>query len=158
MFDKTVNICFFYSIPDWYKTQEMHHRAASEDHFLIVYCPDKYKTQKMRDKAVYDSLASLKILPNWFVTTKIIKKLLTNLYESIYENIPYFIEDSGNVVFSYKEMGLLNIDLNNINRDNNLVEHDPDTITTTRLLAWNNEILVEYLLKGTRSYLKLLNL
>ena len=40
----------------------------------------------------------------------------------------YFNEDSGNVVFSFNEMGILNIDLNNINLDNNFDEDDPDTI------------------------------
>ena len=34
-------------------------------------------------------------------------------------------------------MGILNVDLNNINLDNNLVEDDPDTIILVRLLAWH---------------------
>ena len=38
-----------------------------------------------------------------------IKKLYTALYGD--ENIPYFDKDSGNVVFSCNEMGILNIDL-----------------------------------------------
>ena len=33
-------------------------------------------------------------------------------------------------------MGILNIDLNNINLDNNFDEDDPDTIIHIRLLAW----------------------
>ena len=33
----------------------------------------------MRDKAVDDSLAALKLIPDWFVTTKMIKKLDTAL-------------------------------------------------------------------------------
>ena len=36
-------------------------------------------------------------------------------------------------------MGILNIDLMNINLDNVLDEDDPDTITLIRLLAWQNE-------------------
>ena len=48
-------------------------RVVSEDPFLIVYCPDKYKTQKMCDKAVDDSLAALKLIPDWFVASKMIK-------------------------------------------------------------------------------------
>ena len=36
-------------------------------------------------------------------------------------------------------MGILNIDLMNINLDNVFDEDDPDTITLTRLLAWHNE-------------------
>ena len=33
-------------------------------------------------------------------------------------------------------MGILNIDLNNINLDNSSDEDDPDTIILIRLLAW----------------------
>ena len=42
---------------------------------LKVYCPAKYKTQRKCDEAVDDSLAALKVFPDWFVTSKIIKKL-----------------------------------------------------------------------------------
>ena len=34
-------------------------------------------------------------------------------------------------------MGILNIDINNINLDDNFDESDPDTIILTRLLAWH---------------------
>ena len=34
-------------------------------------------------------------------------------------------------------MGILNIDLNNINFDDKFDEHDPDTIILIRLLAWH---------------------
>ena len=36
--------------------------------------------------------------------------------------------DFGNVVFSCNEMGILNIDLNNLNLHNNFDEDDPDAI------------------------------
>ena len=62
-----------------------------------------------------------------------IKKLYTALNAD--ENIFYFNEDSGNVVFSCNEVGILNIDLNNINLDNNFDEDDPDTIILIRHLA-----------------------
>ena len=88
----------------------------------------------MCDKAVDDSLAALKLIPNWFVTSKKIKELYTAL--SADENILYFNEDSGNVVFSCNEKGILNIDLNNINLDNNFDEDDPDTIILIRLLVY----------------------
>ena len=106
---------------------------VSEDPFLIVYYPDKYKTQRMYDEAVDDSLAALKLIPDWFVTSKMIEKLYTALYTD--ENILYFNEDSGNIVFSCNKMGFLNIDLNNINLDNNYDEDDRDTIILIRLLA-----------------------
>ena len=55
------------------------------------------------------------------------------------ENILYFNEESGNVVFSCNEMGILNIDLNIINLDNNVDEDVPDTIILIRLLAWHTK-------------------
>ena len=39
-------------------------------------------------------------------------------------------------LFSCNEMGILNIDLNNINLDNNFDEDDSDNIILIRLLAW----------------------
>ena len=107
----------------------------SEDPFFIVYCPDKYKTQRMCDETVDDSLAALKLIPDWFVTSKMIKKLFHVLYAN--ENILYFNEDFGNVVFSFNEKGILNIDLNNINLGNNFDEDDRDIIILIRLLAWH---------------------
>ena len=85
-------------IPDRYKTQEISDRAVSEDPFLITYCLNKYITQKMCDEAVDDFLATLKLIPDWFVASKIVKKVFTALYAD--ENILYFNEDSGNVVFN----------------------------------------------------------
>ena len=58
----------------------MYDRVASEDSFLIVYCPNKYITQKLCDESVDDSLATLKLIPNWFVTSKMIKNIFTALY------------------------------------------------------------------------------
>ena len=40
------------------------------------------------------------------------------------ENIIYFDEDSDNVLIFLNEMGILNIDLNNINLDNTIDEDD----------------------------------
>ena len=65
-------------------------KVFSEDHFLMVYCSDKYTTQKMCDKAVHDSLGTLKFIPNWFVTSKMSKKLFTALY--VDENILYLMK------------------------------------------------------------------
>ena len=80
----------------------------------------------MCNKAVDNyTLAALKLIPDWFVTSKMIKKAFTPLYAD--ENILYFNKDSGNVVFSCNEMGILNID----------DEDDPYTILLIRLLAWH---------------------
>ena len=107
--------------------------VVSEDLFLIVYCPDKYMIQKMCGEAVDHSLATLKLIPDWLVTSKMNKELFTALYED--ENILYFNEDFGKVVFSCNEMVILNIDLKNTNLDNNLDEADPDTVIHIRFLA-----------------------
>ena len=57
----------------------MSDRVVSENPFLRVYCSDKYKTQRMCDKAVNDSLAALKLISDWFVTSKRIKIFFTAL-------------------------------------------------------------------------------
>ena len=44
------------------------------------------------------------------------------------ENMLCFNEDSDKVVCDCNEMGILNIEVNNINLDNNLDEDDSDTI------------------------------
>ena len=90
----------------------------------------------MCDETVDDSLAALKFIPDWFVTSKMIKKLFPALY--VDDNILYFNEDSGNPVFSCNKMGILNIGLNNINPDDtNYNEDDPETIIHIRFLAWH---------------------
>ena len=58
--------------------------------FFIVYCPDKFKTQKMCDEAVDHSLAALKLIPDLFVTSKMIKNFYAALYTD--ENMLYFNE------------------------------------------------------------------
>ena len=98
-----------------------------------MYGPDKYITQKMCNEAVDDSLATLKLIPNWFVTSKIIKRPFTALYAD--ENIIYFNEDSGNLVFKCNGMGIFNIVFNKINLDNDFNEDDPDTIIIIRIFA-----------------------
>ena len=86
----------------------------------------------MCDKDVDDRLATSKFVPDWFTTSKMIKILFTALYAD--DNILYFDENSGNVVFNCNGMDILNIDLNIINLDNtNYDEVDPDTINHIRL-------------------------
>ena len=132
--DKAVNRCFweFYFILDQYKTQEMCDRVVSKDSLLILYYPDKFEIQRKCDEAVDDSLASLKLIADWFVASRMITKF-TALWAD--ENILYFNEDSGNVVFSCNENDVLNIDLNNINLYNNFDEDKPNTIILIKLLV-----------------------
>ena len=102
----------------------------------------------MCDEAVDDCLTALKLIPYWFVTSKIIKKLFTSLYAD--ENILYFNEDSGDVIFSCKEMGLNKIDLNKTNLDDtNYNEDDPETIIHIRLSAWHIKFEKPQALKKT---------
>ena len=77
----------------------------------------------------------MKLIPDWLFTSRMIKSFFTDLHGD--ENMPYFNEDSGNDVFSYNEIIMVNIDLNNINLDNNFDEDDRDIIIILiRLLAW----------------------
>ena len=46
-------------------------------------------------------------------------------------------EGSGDAIFNCNGMGILNIDLNNINPDDNVNEGDLDNIILIRLLAWH---------------------
>ena len=82
MYNKPVHSCFFVfdSIPDQYEAQEICDIVVSLYHFLIVHCPDKYITQKMFDEALDDCLAALKLFSDWFVKSKMIKKLYTGMY------------------------------------------------------------------------------
>ena len=77
----------------------------------------------------------MKLIPDWFVTSNMIKQLFTALQTD--ENILCFNKDSGNVEFSCIEMDILNKYLNNINLDNNFDEDDPDTMILIRFLAWH---------------------
>ena len=89
----------------------------------------------MCNEAVDDSLASLDFIPDWFVTSKMIKKLYSALCAD--DNIICFNEKSGNIVFSCNEVGVLSINLNKIYLDGNFDEDDADTIILIRLLVWH---------------------
>ena len=61
-------------------------------------------------------------------------KSLIILYSSVV--IYFFNENSGNVIFSSDEIGILIVDLNNINFDDyNFDEDDRETTTGDRLMA-----------------------
>ena len=103
----------------------------------LNYVPDCYKIKKCVIKQLITTLMlqnlflnAMKLIPDWFDTNKMIKKLFT-VYAD--ENILYFDENSGNVVFNCNGMGIINIELNNINIDNNFDENDPGTIILIKL-------------------------
>ena len=110
-------------------------QSCPEDPLLIAYCPDKYVTQKISDEVADNLLATLKLIPDWFAKGKIIKKNFTPLFAD--KNIFYFNEDFSNVVLNWNKTGILNIDLNIINLDNNFDKDDPDTIILIKRLAWH---------------------
>ena len=63
-----------------------------------------------------------------------IKKLLTALYAD--DNVLYFNEDSSDVIFSCNEMGILSVDLYNINLDDtNYDKDDPEATIRVRRFA-----------------------
>ena len=65
---------------------------------FVVYYTYKCITQEICDEAVDDSLAALKLISDWSVTSKMIKKLFTDQYAD--KNILYINEDSGDLVFN----------------------------------------------------------
>ena len=88
----------------------------------------------MCHKAVDDFLPALKFVPDWFFTSKMIKKFHNVLFTD--DDILLFYEDSDIVSFSSDEMGILSVDLNNINLDDlNFYEGDPEAIIHVRLMA-----------------------
>ena len=91
----------------------------------------------MCDEAVDDSLAALKLIPGWFVTSKMIRKRYTALYAD--DGLRFFDENSGGVTFCCDEMGILSVNVNNINLDNDFDEDNLDTIILIRLLAWHSK-------------------
>ena len=92
----------------------------------------------MCDKPVDDCLAALKFIPDWYVTSKMIKKRLTALY--VDDNKFYFTGHFRNAIFSCNKIGILNINLNHINLDDtDYNEDDSEIIIHIRLLAWHSK-------------------
>ena len=56
----------------------------------------------MCDKATDDFLPALRFVADWFVTSKMIKKLFSALYAN--DNVLYLNENSGDPVFSCNEI------------------------------------------------------
>ena len=98
---------------------------------MLKYCLDRYKTQEICDKAVDNFLPALKLVIDWFVTSKIIRKLTD-------DNILFLDENSGNVTFSSDEVDIVCVNLNIINTyDTNFYRYDLKIIIYARLLIWH---------------------
>ena len=85
----------------------------------------------MRDEAVDDLLAALKLILDWFVTNKMIKKFYTDLYAD--DDLLFFDNDSGDVTSCCNEIDILSVNLNNINLGDNFDKNDSDVIILIRL-------------------------
>ena len=80
------------------------------------------KTQKKCDEAVDNYLAALKFFPNYFVTSKILKKFDNTLHAN--NDILFHNEDFDKVTFIANQINILAVDLEKINLDNNFDEDD----------------------------------
>ena len=100
---------------DRYKTQKMCDKAVLEDLFILKYCHVRYKTQKLCDIAVNDFLPELKLVPDWFVSNKMLEKFHTTLFAD--DDIAFFHEDSGSVTHFSNKVDILSVNFKNINLD-----------------------------------------
>ena len=89
------------------------------------------------DKTVDSYLPLFKFFCNWFVTSKIIKKIDHFVFSSDDEVFGYI--DSDIVTFFSNYIDLISIKLNNNNVDDeNLDDCDPETFNHVKLMAWHN--------------------
>ena len=89
----------------------------------------------MCDKAVNVFLPTLRFVPDWFVSYKMLEKLDDALFTN--DNIIFINGGSNNVPFFGCEMSILSVDLDKIHLDEpNFYEDDPETVINVRLLAW----------------------
>ena len=50
-------------------------KVVSKEPFILKNCLNRYKTQEMYDKTIDAFLPTLKFVPDWIVTNKIVEKL-----------------------------------------------------------------------------------
>ena len=67
--------------------------------------------------------------------------MIKNLYTALYADdvLLYLDENSGDTTFCCDEIGILSVNLNNINFHNNFNEDDPDTVILFRRLALHSK-------------------
>ena len=94
-------------------TQEICDKVVSEDCFMLKYCLDRYKTQETCDKTVDAFLPTLTFFLDWIVTKIMIQKPGDVVFSN--DDAVFVNKDSGNVTFFRDEVGILNVDLKNIN-------------------------------------------
>ena len=123
-----------------YKTQKMCNKVTSEEPFILNYCLGRYKTRDMCGKAVDACLPTLKFVPDWFITNKILEKVDNLVFCN--DDIDFDDIDPDIVTLFNDDMGLATIDLNDINLDyDKFDEGDPTNFVLVRLIAWCNIFL-----------------
>ena len=91
----------------------------------------------MCDKVADDFLPKLKFVPDWLVTSKMIKTLNEDLFTN--DGIIFINEGPKNVTFFGGEMVILSVDFDENNLDEvNFDEDDPEAFIHVRLMAWCN--------------------
>ena len=102
---------------------------------MMVFCTSRCKTQRMCDEAIHSCLAALRFIPDWFVTSRMLKKFDNALHAN--DDTLSFNDDFNKVTFIANQRHILAIDFEKINLDenNNFVKDDPDTIIHVRFLA-----------------------
>ena len=106
---------------------------------MLVYFSNKHKTQRISDEAIDDCLATLKFIPDSFVTSKMLEKLDYDLHANV--DILFQNGDFDKIKFIANQRYILAVDLNKISldNDNNFEEDDPSTIIYVRCLAWRSK-------------------
>ena len=99
--------------------------------FLVVYCLEKNKTQKVCDEAVDASLVALKLIPDWFVTSKMREKFDNTLNTN--DDVLFLNEDFDKATIIVNQKHILAVDLEKINLNNNFDKDD------FRLLTWRSK-------------------
>ena len=85
----------------------------------------------MCDKAVDACLPALQFVPDWFVTNKMLEKLVNHVFSN--DDIVFVNEDSDSFKFFSDDIGLNTKYLNNIHpEDDNFGDDDPEIIIHDR--------------------------
>ena len=101
---------------------------------MLKYCLDRYKTLELCDKAVDYFLPALKFVPDWFVTSKMVRNFI--VLNSLIMIYAFLMKILVMLLFLVIKLGILSLDLNNINPDNVYFDEDnPETIIHIRLMA-----------------------
>ena len=112
-------------------------KVISKELFMLNYCLDRYKTQEMCDKAIDSCLPALKLVPDWFVTNKMLKKFVNGVFFNDDKDLHKIECDI--ITFFSDGMNFVTIDLNNNKLDDeNFDEDDLANIILAKVIAWHN--------------------